>query len=419
MKIVDLFCSNHCQRLPFVLILGVATSSAILLNTLSFNETTRIKLRIFSGQPPNQMLDQMLDSVMLTPKCPFQLSSNVLEYLKSTFIFYDLTAKHFLRSINYCLLDQYSRGNAYSVCTYTFAQAKVNISKLRHEDFELIRQLPSFRPHIESMLANNQPKQVISLFEDDEFMRSHLTELVRQIFVYFMKFYGFIRLLWAFVKDLPNAPLGKRLSDIYIYCHASQKCVTKTEEFEKCWQLLSMLSKVEFKILLDKCRKILEEYDVNYLNEKDSDIDDQVRQETYEAIDHTLETLLNCQKDLEQDQLPSDAATVEAASKCQPQAQLSRTEFYQQFKQQRAKSGQGNAIRKILENLRVNIFEKHLPAQKEAPPLLELFVYSDLDQIRSHLRGTSRTAIHKALTDPHSYLQVTFSHILIRISATI
>lgn len=381
----------------------MATSTTALLNTLSFTETTRIKLREFSGQPPNNTLDQILDNIFLTPKCPFQLSSNVLEYLKSVFIFYDLTAKNLLRSVNYCLLDQYSRGNAYAVCSTTFGQAKKNIDRMKHEDFELIRRLPSFRPYVESMMSRAEYADVIAIFENDEFFRKQLVRLVRNIYTYFSTFYGYIRLLWILVKDLPGSPMGKRLSDIYLYCHSSQKSVTATDEFKNCWQLLSLLSKREFIILLEKCYIGLEEYEEAFCSEFDKTLDAKVVRATHDTFDGTSTQLRQLIDEFARDKANAFRPQTEDTST--EKVFQSRTSFYQNLKQHSEKAI-SNTMRKILEFLRVDVFEQHLPSQNNAPPLLELFVYSDCDQIRSHLRGTSRSAIHKVLTDPCYYLQV-------------
>lgn len=391
-----------------MLILGVATSTTTLLNTLSFTETTRIKLRVFSGQPPNQILDQIFDDIILTPKCPFQLSSHLLEYLKSVFIFYDLTAKNFLRSVNYCLLDQYSHGNAYSICSTTFNRAKKNISKLKHNDLETIRQLPSFRPYVEAIIAKGDresAKLAMAILDDDEFFRKQLTELVRDIYAYFLTFYGIIRVLCGLVKDLPNAPMGKRLSDIYMYCQASQKSVTTTDEFEKCWQILGMLSKDELILTLKKCHTCLEEYELTYCNENNTEIDEKVLHKTHTNFDAIFQQIETFIAELRKDR-PSIESEAEQRNITMQQFK-SRTAFNKNLLQQmRAKPELNNLTRKPLDFLRFDVFEKYLPSREKAPPLLELFVYSDCDQIRSHLRGTSRSAIHKALTDPHFYLQV-------------
>lgn len=394
-----------------MLILGVATSTTALLNTLSFTETTRINLRIFSGNPANQILDQIFDGILLTPICPFQLSRNVLEYLKDVFMFYDLTAKNFLRSIDYCLLDHYSNGNAYAVCSIQFQQAKRTIEKLKPNDFELIRRLPSFRTYVETLLKSgraDQAKLVIDIFERDEILRKQLFTLIQNIYIYFTKFYGQIRFLWTLVKDLPHAPMGKRLIDVYMHCQSAENGVAETEEFAKCWQLLSMTSKDEFIKLLKKCDDCLLEYAEIYCDTADTTICTEMKT----AFDGTLKLLDDSIKFLEMDHRSSS----EEANKIDPSpktamdntmSKTNRTMFYQNLLQQNraAVAKQSSRTRDILNTLRQHMEEEILP-WKKAPPLFELFVYSDFDQIRSHLRGTSRSAIHKALTDPHAYLQV-------------
>lgn len=382
--------------------MGVATSTTALLNTLSFNETTRIKLRVFSGQLSNQTLDQIFDDIILTPKFPMQLSSNVLDYLKSVFIFYDLTAKNFLKSLHYCLLDQYSRGNAYAVCAINFEQAKNNINQLKHDDLETIRRLPSFRPYVESM---TDPTDVLAIFKDDVFFKKRLVPMVQNIYTYSYKFYGYIRFLWVLVKDLPKAPLGKRLSDIYMYCHLSKKSVTTTEEFEKCWQFLGLMSKDEFIALLEKGYSSFEVYELRHCGENDSTIDKKVLQDTQNAFDVTSQKLQDLINELKQDRpITERQLKVKSIS----QTYQSRTEFFQNMKQQNEHSNSetNDIIRKILDFLRVDVIEKYLLSRERAPSLFELFVYSDYDKIRAHLRGTSRSAVHKVLTDPYSYLQV-------------
>lgn len=389
-----------------MLIIGVATSTTALLNTLSFTETTRINLRVFSGQPPNQILDQIFDSILLTPKCPFQLSRNVLEYLKDVFIFYDLTAKNFLRSIDYCLLNHYSNGNAYALCSITFQQAKTTIKKLKHNDFELIRRLPSFRPYVEALLTNNQAQLVIDIFQIDEKLREQLFGLIQNLYIYFLKYFGQLRILWTLVRDLPNAPMGKRLIDIYMHCQSAENGFAETEEFRKCWQLLALLSKDEFTKLLEKCDDCLYDYEKTYCKTADEIIS----KETEMAFDGTFQMLGDFIKKLKQDRSLSEntaqtVMTPETANRSLPKQ--NRTTYYQNIMQKNraASAQQSDVLRNILNELRIHMEKEILPWNK-APPLFELFVYSDFDHIRSHLRGTSRSAIHKALTDPHAYLQV-------------
>lgn len=388
-----------------MLILGVATSATALLNTLSFTETTRINLRVFTGQPPNQILDQIFDSILLTPKCPFKLSRNVLEYLKDVFTFYDLTAKNFKRSVDYCLLDHYSNGNAYALCSIEYQQAQKNIEKLTHNDFELIRRLPSFRTYVESLLVNGQAgeaKLVIDIFEKDETLRKQLPGIIQNLYIYFEKFYGQIRILWTLIKDLPIAPMGKRLIDVFMHCQSTENSLSETEEFQKCWQLLGMTSNEELIKLLKKCDDCLVDYVEMYCDTAD---------EMSKVFDGTFRLLRQSIQTLEQDQSSSEESNKIVSSHQaiadNAMRKTDRKSFYQNFTQQNraAMVRHSSKTRNVLDDIRVQV-EKDILPLKNSPPLFELFVYSDFDQIRSHLRGTSRSAIHKALTDPHAYLQV-------------
>lgn len=324
-------------------------------------------------------------------------------------MFYDLTAKNFLRSINYCLLDHYSNGNAYAVCSIEFQEAKKNIQKLNHNDFELIRRLPSFRTYVEHLLKTDQAQLVIDIFQKDETLRKQLPALIRNIYMYFSKFYGQIRLLWTLVKDLPNASMGKRLVDVYMHCQSAENGFTETEEFKKCWQLLGMTSKEEFLKLLNKCVDCLENYEEMYCDKAD----DIIHKDTKRNFDRTFELLNNSINELRQDRSSTEISNKVNPSSTQQQhavtdnAVTNRTMYYQNLMQQNkaAMAKQSSITRNILDKLRVHMEGEILP-WKKAPPLFELFVYSDFDQIRSHLRGTSRSAIHKALTDPNAYLQV-------------
>lgn len=379
------------------MILGVATSTVSVLNTFSFAETSRIKLRAFSPQPPNQFLEEILDEVLLTPKFPFQLASNVFDYLKGVFIFYDLTTKNFLKALHHCLLQHYLHGNAYSICATTFAQAKANIAQLKHDDLEMIRRLPSFRPYVESM---TNYAAVISIFQNDEFFRKTLINMVRDIYSYQLKFHGFVRMLFILVKDLPKSPLGKRFSDVFSFCNSTQHCVTTTEDFKKCWQLLTMTSKNEFVVLLRNSCKALNDYIDTYCDE--AEIDGQISLEAKKCFKETINQLNSFIDEL----LAEVNVEEKILQSCGQQMFESRQEFYRNLMEQKqARPKSSEIMDKALEFLRDDVFGKYLMSHKRGT-LMELFVYSDCDWLRSHLRGTSRCAIHTALTNPHNYLQV-------------
>lgn len=395
------FFSNYCSRIPFTVIVGVATTTNALLNGLCYTETTRMKIRAFSAHPSNHILEQMLDQIVLTPKCSFQLASNVFEYLKGVFIFYDLTTKNFLKAIHFSLLQHYGQGNAFSLCATSFDQAKQNIATLKASDLEAIRQLRSFRPYVESMTDFSS---VLAIFKDDNYFRQHLVDLVQNVYRYLFKFYGYIRFVWTLVKELPNAPLGKRLSDIYVQCQSSQKSLIETEDFQRCWKLLGMMTQNEFNELLHKSCAALNTYEQHFINDVDT-IDDDIATDARKAFATTIddiERLIN--------EIPNIEANMDDEPKTVSNSQKSsdsRSLYYRErLEMNKTTKNNAKQINTILDYIREKIIIAYLPAQNAAPPLLELFVYTDYEHIRSHLRGTARSAIHTALTDPKYYLQV-------------
>lgn len=361
-----------------------------------------MKIRAFSAQPPNRILEQILDQIILTPKCSFQLASNVFEYLKGVFIFYDLTMKNFLKAIHFSLLQHYSQGNAFALCAPTFGQAKENIAKLKASELETIRQLRSFRPYIESM---TDYAAVLAIFRDDNFFRQHLITMVHNVYRYLFEFYGYIRFVWTMVKDLPSAPLGKRLSDIYVLCHSSHKSLTAHEDFQKCWKLLSMMDPGELNDLLRKSCKALITYEQAYVNDTNGLVDADIAAETHASFAKTITDIDRLTNETHADHsIEENELTVAGSSQ---KASDARSLYYREMlEMNRTMRTNTKQTTKILDYVREQIIEKYLPAQNTAPPLLELFVYSDYEHIRSHLRGTARSAIHRALADPKFYLQV-------------
>lgn len=406
------FRSNHCHKLPFILILGVATTTTTIFHTLSFAETTRIKLHAFSSQSPVINLNHILEDIILTPRSSFHLSGKVFEYFVGVFLYYDLTVKEFLKSFRYCLLEHYSKGNAFAICSTTYAESIRTIDQMTHVDIEMIRRLPSFRPYVESL---TNYADVIAIFSDDEYFRSTLKPLVRNIFSYFLKFHCFVRVLLILVKDLPQAPLGKNLRDIYSNSFSANQNVIDSEEFSKCWQYLEYISKQEIVILLDKCCEMMNNYAATYCSDNDKNVDKYVAMDARNCIEMEIEQLTAFKLDLlNVGQSMDDKKNRQSLSK--KSNELKNVDSRQMLQQrllemaQQTRTETNQELRKLLDYLKDKIFGKHLISFNRGPPLIELFVFSDITAIRAHLKGAPRGAIHRALTNPQYYIQVNSEH---------
>lgn len=397
-SISNLISSNHINDLPIVLILGVATSMSSIFHTLSFTQTTRIKLREFASQSPVIRLNQIIEDIVLTPKSSFHLSNKLFAYLTDVFLFYDLTTTEFIKSFKLCMLEHYSQGNAYAICAPTYEQSVKNIKKLTIDDIESIRRLPSFRPYVESL---TDWQAVVDILTNDEYFRKILITMAKDIYSYFFSFHCCLRVLLLMVKELPNAPLGKHLRDIYSKLEGYESIVD-LPELQRCWQLLELMSKGEFISLLEKCCQLLEDLCATYCIQSA----DEYEQDCGIFIRETRSKIKSIIFDLSMDKpAPSTSLHDEpVALKTFESRHSMQTKLLELAKQ--SKSETNNDIKNALNVFKDQIIGRYLLPFKNGPPLIELFVYSDFNNIRTHLRGAPRSAVHTALRDPQQYLQV-------------
>lgn len=333
-------------------------------------------------------------------------------------MYYDLTANEFLRALRFCMLTHYSQGAVYAVCTPSCIQSMEIIQKMSgnefehisHEEIEQIRHLPSFRPLVESLKS---PSEVIAMLSDDEFLMNALGPLVRNIYCYFIKFHCYMRVLMIVVKDLPHAPLGKHLGDIYPHCIGGDRCVVDTEEFQKCWQYLALMSKQEIANLLEKCCHMMDEYATEYCSPTDSQVDGYVAEDARKCITQTIRDLRSQIENLMSTEYSNSDSAHNTSVSHELHAGISRQELKQKMleRAQHSRSERSEVLKIVLDYLRDSVFGKYVLPSCKGPPLIELFVFSNHQMVQSSLKGAPRGAIHTVLTNPQYYLQVNrFTH---------
>lgn len=360
-------------------------------------------------------LNRILEDIILSPHTSFHVSAKIFNYLASVFIYYDLTTNEFLRALRVCMLTHYSQGAVYGICAPSCVRSMKTIEKmsddlsgrLSHMEIEQIRRLPSFRPLVENL---ENPTDVIAMLTDDEYIMNALGPLVRNIYCYFMKFNCYMRVLMILVKDLPHAPLGKHLREMYPYCIGGDRCIVDTDEFQKCWQYLGLMSKQEVAHLLEKCCHMMHEYAEKFCSADDSQVDRYVAEDAKNCIAQTIQDLMSFHENLSIAEYSE--STFNTSFTNDLQQGLSRQELKQKMieKAQQSRSERSHELKKVLDYLRVSVFGKYVVPYCKGPPLIELFVFSNYRSVQSFLKGAPRGAIHNALTNPQLYLQVNISN---------
>ncbi|KAM7344166.1 origin recognition complex subunit 3 isoform 1-T2 [Cochliomyia hominivorax] len=399
---IILILSAYCCDIPFCMILGVATSITAVHNALPYHVTSKIKLRVFQTQAAPVSLNEILEKVILSPKYAFHLSGKAFKFLTHIFLYYDFSVNGFIQGFKYCLMEHYFQGNAFSLCT-NYSASLTKIKGMTHDDMETIRKQLSFRPYVESI---NDCKRIIAILTDDNYLKKKLPSLLKDCHIYFMLKRIFLEFVTVLVEDLPKCPLGKYRRELYANCMAKEICTQP--EFKESWQMLAFMSKDEFVAKISKSIKTTQDF-------FDQEIKDQLElaadceiivQEKLQAVKELitkvvmagLETLTNGGES--QNSVTSPDELKQLSSR-----QDLKEKLLQMSKQQKPLSEFTRSVQETLDYIEQNIVMTYLGSLQTAPPLHELFVFSDISTVRRNIIGAPRAALHMALNNPHFYLQ--------------
>lgn len=88
---------GYRESLPFVFVFGVATSFGAIHETLPFNVTNKITVKVFQADASPVVLNKVIDQVLLALDCPFHLSGTTFRMLTDIFLFYDFSVHGFVQ----------------------------------------------------------------------------------------------------------------------------------------------------------------------------------------------------------------------------------------------------------------------------------------------------------------------------------
>ncbi|ETN59932.1 origin recognition complex subunit 3 [Anopheles darlingi] len=401
-----LILNSHASKLPFVLIFGVATTINSIHSALPYHVTSMLKLSTFQSEPSITHLNKLLDHVFLTPFCPLHISAKALTLLLDIFLFYDFSVNGFVQGLKLAFIEHYFDQPIHGLCTIIRDDDELSemIEELTADHLLQIRELPSFRPFVESL---EQPQAVIDILTDDDHLKRSLPAMLLRVHNYWFTFHCALEILHTLVSDLPKAPLGKYLRELY--CHAAASDVTVLPEFQECMKLLSFLSKEEMLLKIKAMLDIVLEY-VNR--------NDQLNTEgciVYEVapLEQMAKGLVLLSDELAvatYDLLPNGSELEKTDRQQLLSPSMGRQELREKLltgvRSAKQESGVTRTMGRLMKYLVKRIFQRYLkPPNASSVPLIELFLFSDSAALRRHLIGSPRAAIHTALTNPQHYLQ--------------
>ncbi|XP_066259603.1 origin recognition complex subunit 3 [Euwallacea similis] len=383
-----LIISSYLHKLPFVLIFGIATSISSLYTSLPYHVISKINVQIFKCQPSTVHLNNVLEELLFTPFCPFQLGGRVFDLFTEIFLFYDFSVHNFVQNIKIAMMEHFCQGNAMALCQTDKKGIKEVIDLFEHNDYESVRRLLSFR----SLVEAEPPENRIKLLTDDQYLKTVLYDKVIAVQKYTRRLHVFLKCLHVLVRDLPGAPMGKNLREIYAL--VVRKTITESKEYKECFQLLNFQSKDELNSKLEKIAKVMECY-VNTSSKKTQLKDFCVTIKRFQNALDVLDLVDVTNVEIE----PTHDAVLSGLTdrKALKEALMSRS------KQQVKLLNKYEKLREEILNFLSKNFEIFM-VHPSSLHLYEIFFFDDIS-IKDKIVGTHRSAIHNALNNPHYYLQ--------------
>ncbi|KAI4497623.1 hypothetical protein M0802_007163 [Mischocyttarus mexicanus] len=374
-----LILSSYLDTIKFVLIFGIATTLHVVHRSLSYDATSKLKIKVLHMQTQIKSLADILEGTIFSSDILFRLTGRAFQLLTDIFLFNDFSVDRFLQHYKLSMIHHFYGNNINSLCCKR-KHIKSRISALTKEDINDLKQLPSLQKYFQIYPKLNQKEEL----NDDKFK-----ELIKTLLIlyhnYMTRFLTVLKCLHSLVSTLPNSLLGKQLREVYTKTVYSSN-VTESQEYKECLQLLNFLSKEELLTKLESIKTILE------------DTEDHDAMKTFHE---NLTMHINEIKNASLDMVNNDSTVISVEEK------LTRNQFKEKLlkmSQTNKRSPYKQAQYDLINYLDREIFSVYLLSPTKIP-MNEIFCYNDGNAVKQHIRGSVRGTIHMGLNDPQMYLQ--------------
>ena len=379
-------CSLYVDKLPIVLLFGVATIPAVVHQLLPRSISSYLCIEKFHAQPAIAYLLEVIDRIFISPEFAFKLGPNVFQYLYENFLFHDFSLRNFIFGLKFCMMDHFY-GNPLSILC---SNADV-IREFSHEQLEIVRKCLSFRRYAERQ--DREKRRLLS--QNDKHAIKFVSEKLKDMNSYHHHFFPVLRCLAFLIAKLPGYPMGKKVRDVYEHCLKTS--VKESGMYRQAMKMAAFLAKDELVPVLKECVKLLNSAIENQKPNCD-DFQEHVQSLKSALLDFeelSKPSAVKIASDMSSELSPNVVSSV--TNRFELKKKL-KNAVYNRKKESPFEKTRGSAI--LILN---KMFEEYLTCPKEQT-LNEIFYYDQADTVKRRLSGCPRIAIQTALNNPRHYL---------------
>ncbi|TAQ86545.1 hypothetical protein B7494_g5143 [Chlorociboria aeruginascens] len=157
------------DRIPFVLLFGIATSVDLFHERLSRAATRCLYGPQFDVEQTSSILERIFLKVIAGAAAPLRLGPGLISSLIERQHDHVQSVQAFIGALKYAYMCHFY-ANPLSVLLDANITFKPQSETLQLEHFEAVRNLPSFRRLVEELLDRHEVKKALDLFDDNELL---------------------------------------------------------------------------------------------------------------------------------------------------------------------------------------------------------------------------------------------------------
>ncbi|EPB91651.1 hypothetical protein HMPREF1544_01573 [Mucor circinelloides 1006PhL] len=408
-------CSEYRSRLPIVCIVGIATSTEILHQSLSKSTIGLLRIEKFTLEQSEVWFNRVIEEMFLDSTTTIKFGARPYKFLLDHFYLYDYSISKATASLKYAYMHHFY-GNPLSIFLplMQYDKSKMQDSltgwmtnKVLNEHHTThIRMLKSFRAYIEA-LASTEPKKALRLLEDDDYLITEVVpDLLDDIKTYQQEFRMGINLLVLLQAQFPsftsfsNLRKSKRLLLL--------EALGSNDKFSEKGELVKSLVILVRKIDEEHVGKLLTELHQFFEKAEYQKISaSAVKQlkEWQERFDHLAEGdahhTAKASAKLEGMLLPDVQASRSTATSKKVQTQS--------IEHLKKKGSEASKIAMSIAEWVEDVFAHHLRSFTQLP-LYEIIYYTNIQLHEKSFASQPRAAVQTALTQPQHYMYCSCCH---------
>ncbi|KAF7732774.1 Origin recognition complex subunit 3 [Apophysomyces ossiformis] len=218
-------CSEYRTRIPIVLIIGVATSTEILHQSLSKSTLSLLRTEKFRLRQSDAWLNRALETIFLDEASTLKFGPRPYKFLLDHFYLHDFSMGKITASLKYALMHHFY-GNPLSIffplVGLPVAEMKRKLAEwkgtnvLSNDHATNLRMLASFRRYIEE-ICDSDPQRALSLLDDDDYLlTTALPQFLADIRQYQRKFKLGMELIRVLQAQFPLMAMQRKTKRMLI-----------------------------------------------------------------------------------------------------------------------------------------------------------------------------------------------------------